>query len=153
MSTTRLWRSSLRSILPLFRYSTHAFLRNSAASEKTPAKLAEAGQVRAEVTWHYSPLLTRYLHTATLWNSFLKTSSFCIGALPYSLQKDCLCQPRTQRNYIIYGLSVVKFEYEVSFEPFRVLEWPVNTMQSGDQLSGHKQATGLPGRPPHWTGT
>ena len=60
MSTNRLWRSTLRTILPLFKYSIHAFLRNSAASEKTPAKLAEAGQVRAVDTCRCSQLLTRY---------------------------------------------------------------------------------------------
>jgi hypothetical protein len=60
LTTTRLWSSALRSILPLFKYSIHAFLRNSEASEKTSAKLAEAGQVRAAVTWRCSQLLTRY---------------------------------------------------------------------------------------------
>jgi len=106
MTATRLWRSSLRSILPLFRYSTHSFLLNSAASEETPAKLAEAGQVRVEVNRHYDQLLTRYLHIATVWHDLVKTSSFCIGALSESLQKDCLCPPQRQRNYIIHGLSV-----------------------------------------------
>ena len=50
MTTTRLQRSSSSSILPLFEYPIHAFLRNSAASEETPAKSVEAGQVREEVT-------------------------------------------------------------------------------------------------------
>ena len=133
MTTTRLWRS-LRSILPLFKYSIHAFLRNSTDSVQTLAKLAEAGQARAVVTWRCCRLLTRYRDCLKQFaqNIFLLRWY----TLSEPLQKDCLCPPQRQRNCIIYGLSVAKHWVQSEFWAILCIRM-VSTVKTGDPGDHH----------------